>query len=138
VSKYQREIKVDDFELVSKLGKGAFGEVFIAVERVLGFVCVIKKMSKKRIREAKVEEHIIREIKLQTYLNHSHITSLYGYFHDEDHLYLVLELLPDGSLQQVKKKKKMPEKETADIVRQVAEGLKHMHSEYIIHRDLKP
>jgi serine/threonine protein kinase len=35
--------------------------------------------------------------------------------------------LPDGSLQQVKKKKKMPEKETADIVRQVAEGLKYMH-----------
>jgi hypothetical protein len=31
-----------------------------------------------------------------------------------------LELLPDGSLQQVKKKKKLPEKETAEIVRQVA------------------
>lgn len=124
--------------MLDKLGKGAFGEVFAAQEKQLGFMCVIKKMSKRRIREAKVEEHIIREIKLQSYLNHSHCTSLYGYFHDEDSLYLVLELLPDGSLQQVKKKRKLPEKEAADIIRQVAEGLKFMHEEYIIHRDLKP
>lgn len=123
---------------MDKLGKGAFGEVFVAQEKNLGWMCVIKKMSKKRIREAKVEEHIIREIKLQTYLNHSHLTALYGYFHDEDHLYLILELLPDGSLQQVKKKRKLPEKEATDIVRQVAEGLKYMHEEYVIHRDLKP
>lgn len=95
-------------------------------------------MSKKRIKELKVEEHVIREIKLQTYFTHCHLTSLYGYFHDETHLYLILELLPDGSLQQVKKKKKLPEKEAADIVRQTALGLKCMHQEYVIHRDLKP
>jgi serine/threonine protein kinase len=41
--------------LVSKLGKGAFGEVYIALEKTLGFMCVLKKMSKKRIKEAKVE-----------------------------------------------------------------------------------
>ena len=79
-----------------------------------------------------------REIKLQSYLNHGHCTAIYGYFHDQDYLYLILELLPDGSLQQVKKKRKLPEKDAAAIVRQVAEGLKHMHSEFIIHRDLKP
>jgi serine/threonine protein kinase len=66
------------------------------------------------------------------------LTALYGCFQDEDSLYLVLEALPDGSLQQVKKKRKLPEKETAAIVRQVSEGLKYMHEEYVIHRDLKP
>jgi serine/threonine protein kinase len=50
----------------------------------------------------------------------------------------VLEALPDGSLQQVKKRRKLPEKETAAIVKQVSLGLKYMHEEYIIHRDLKP
>lgn len=35
---------------MNKLGKGAFGEVFIAMEKTIGFICVIKKMSKKRIR----------------------------------------------------------------------------------------
>lgn len=51
---------------------------------------------------------------------------------------MILEALPDGSLQNVKKKKKLPEKETAAIIKQVAEGLRSMHEEYIIHRDLKP
>ena len=58
--KNQREIKLDDFELLQKLGKGAFGDVYIAQEKAIGFVCVIKKMSKKRIRDAKVEHHILR------------------------------------------------------------------------------
>jgi serine/threonine protein kinase len=52
---------------------------------------------------------------------------LFGYFHDEENLYLVIEALPDGSLQQVKKKRKLPEKEAASIVRQVSIGLKYMH-----------
>ena len=109
------------------MGKGAFGDVYMAMEKSLGLLCVLKKMSKKRIRDAKVMEHIIREIKLQSYLSHAHLTSLYGYFDDEENLYLVMELLPDGSLQQVKKKKKLPEQEAALIVKQVAVGLKYMH-----------
>ena len=134
----QRDISLDDFELLEKLGKGAFGEVFMAQEKHTGFVCVIKKMSKKRIREKKVEEHILREIKIQFYLNHPLLTALFGCFHDQDYIYLVLEALPDGSLQQVKRKRKLPEKEAAGILGQVSEGLKYMHEECIIHRDLKP
>lgn len=41
---------MDDFEIVSKLGKGAFGDVYMAMEKHLGLLCVLKKMSKKRIR----------------------------------------------------------------------------------------
>jgi len=52
--KNQREITLNDFELLEKLGKGAFGDVYMAQEKHIGFICVIKKMSKKRIRETKV------------------------------------------------------------------------------------
>ncbi len=134
----RREIKLEDFELLDKLGKGAFGEVFMAQEKHTGFICVIKKMSKKRIRERQVEEHVLREIKIQFYLSHPLLTALFGCFHDAEHIYLILEALPDGSLQQVKRKRKLPEKEAAGIVSQVSQGLKSMHEDCIIHRDLKP
>lgn len=111
-AKLMRDFTIGDFQILDKLGKGSLGDVYVALEKSLGFICVIKKMSKKHIQEAKVQQHIIREIKIQSYLNHNQLTSIYGYFHDEDHLYLILELLPYGSLQQVKKKRKLPEKQT--------------------------
>jgi serine/threonine protein kinase len=40
---------------MDKLGKGAFGDVFIAQEKISGFICVIKKLSKKKIKEHKLE-----------------------------------------------------------------------------------
>lgn len=48
---------------------------------------------------------------------------MYGYFHDKDYIYLILEYLPDGNLSQIKKRKKTSEKETANILQQVCEGL---------------
>lgn len=69
-------------------------------------MCVLKKMSKKRIKDQKREEHVIRELKIQLYLNHKHLTAMYGYFHDKDNIYLILEYLPDGNLSQIKKRKK--------------------------------
>lgn len=45
-----KEWCLDDFELGDKLGKGAFGDVYFAREKILGFMCVLKKMSKKRIK----------------------------------------------------------------------------------------
>ena len=97
--------------------------MFFAREKKLGFMCVLKKMSKKQIKELKREEHVIRELKIQIYLNHKHLTAMHGYFHDKDYIYLILECLPDGNLSQIKKRKKTSEKETANILKQVCEGL---------------
>lgn len=48
-----KEWSLEDFEIGDKMGKGAFGDVFIAREKQLGFMCVLKKMTKKRIKEQK-------------------------------------------------------------------------------------
>lgn len=45
-----KQFKLQDFELVNKIGKGAFGDVYMAQEKVTGFLCVIKKVSKKKIK----------------------------------------------------------------------------------------
>ena len=99
---------------------------------------MIKKLLKKKIKDNKLEEHLMREIKIQSYLDHRHLTPLYGCFSDEKYVYLVLEYLPDGSVTQVKKLKKIPEAKASLIIRQICLGLKYIHTEDIIHRDIKP
>lgn len=41
---------MDDFEVIEKLGKGAFGDVFLVQEKLTKFICVLKILNKNRIK----------------------------------------------------------------------------------------
>lgn len=70
---------------------------------------------------------ILREIKIQSFLTHRHITNLYGFFDDDEYIYLVMEYMSDGSVAQRYGRKKVAEKQVASIVKQTCEALKFMH-----------
>jgi aurora kinase len=53
-------------------------------------MCAIKRIPKKVIREENILDQLIREIKIQSCLDHQNITKLYGFFDDNQYLYLVL------------------------------------------------
>ena len=55
-----------------------------------GFICALKVISKALIKEENIEEPFLREIKIQFYLNHPNIVKLYGFFHDEESIYLIM------------------------------------------------
>ncbi len=138
VQSLPKNFTINDFQLLDKIGKGSFGDVYVAQQKATGFMVVIKKLLKKKIAQMKVEQHLLRQIKIQSFLKHRHLTSIYGFFNDETYVYLILQIMPDGSLMQVKKKRKVSEAETSSYIRQICQGLKYMHTEDIIHRDIKP
>ena len=72
---------------MEKLGKGRFGEVFVARHRISGFICAIKKIGKEKMSPKSMLQ-LIREIKIQSYLNHPNIVKLYAFFGDERNIYL--------------------------------------------------
>jgi aurora kinase len=75
-------LKKSDFKIGKKMGKGQFGEVMLVQHKLTGFLCGMKVMSKKQIREEKYENQIARELSIQFYLAHRNIAPLYGYFSD--------------------------------------------------------
>ena len=97
----------------------------------------MKKIKKCEIDEIG-EKQLVHEIKIQSFIDHPNIVKLYGFFHDEDHAYLVMELCSSGHLYNfLQKKVFLPEKMVQNIVKQICHALKHLHSYNIIHRDLK-
>ena len=73
------------------------------------------------------------------YLNHPNIVKLYGFFHDKDNLYLIMECCLSGHLLKlIKQRKIFEENEILEIITNVYEAVSFLHCHGIIHRDLKP
>lgn len=98
----------------------------------------LKKIEKSRV-DSKLTIQLVREIKIQSYLNHPNVVKMYTAFADEQYLYLALELCYSGQLYgYLKRKRRIAEDQTKGIVQQVCRALDYMHQNEIIHRDLKP
>lgn len=61
---------------------------------------------------------LILELKIQTFLHHQNIVTLYHSFDDATHIYLIMEYMEQGTLfSQLKKKKTLPESEVAKKIK---------------------
>lgn len=86
----REELNLTQFEVGRKLGKGRFGDVFMARDIRTGFALAIKMISKKEVKEAGMESQVTQEIKIQMFSNHPNVLKLYGFFHDDKKIYLLL------------------------------------------------
>ncbi|KAI6233226.1 Aurora kinase-like [Aphelenchoides fujianensis] len=89
---------LDDFEVGRPLGKGKFGNVYLARTKEHHIPVALKIIFKSQIEQNKVEHQLCREIEIQAHLHHPNILRLYNYFHDEKEIYLILEFALGGEL----------------------------------------
>jgi len=130
---------LDDFEIGKPLGKGKFGNVYLARERATRFVIALKVLFKQDLEKNKVFYQLRREIEIQYHLRHNNILRLYGYFYDDDRVYLILEMATKGSVfTQLKQEGKFSESVSAKWIYQLSDALSYCHSKNVIHRDIKP
>lgn len=122
-----------------KLGKGRFGDVYMARDLRTGLLIAIKMISKKEVKEAGMENQVGQEIKVQMFSNHPNILKMYGFFSDNSKIYLLLELATHGCLfKEIRKRNYCEESLASFYFRQVAGAVRYLHSHYVIHRDIKP
>uniref|UniRef100_A0A6B2FZ34 Aurora kinase n=1 Tax=Myxobolus squamalis TaxID=59785 RepID=A0A6B2FZ34_MYXSQ len=72
-------------------------------------------------------------------MRHPNILRLFGYFHDHNKVYLILEYAARGELyHELRKSRFFDEKRSSTYILQIAHALRYCHSKKVIHRDIKP
>lgn len=131
--------KLSDFDIGKPLGKGKFGNVYLAREKQSKYVVALKVLQKAQLMKSSVEHQLRREIEIQSHLRHKNILRLYGYFYDAKRVYLIIEYAPQGELyKKLMKAGRFSESQSALYVQEIARALVYMHSKHVIHRDIKP
>eukprot|EP00850_Spirogloea_muscicola_P025853 SM004562S16321 [mRNA] locus=s4562:38:1022:+ [translate_table: standard] len=94
----RHKMGADDFELLTIIGRGAFGEVRLCREKTSGNVYAMKKLKKSEMLRRGQVEHVKAERNLLAEVDSSCIVKLYCSFQDDEYLYLVMEYLPGGDM----------------------------------------
>ncbi|EEB06783.1 AUR protein kinase Ark1 [Schizosaccharomyces japonicus yFS275] len=138
-SKPLRNFHLGMFEIGKPLGKGKFGRVYLAKEKKTGYVVALKTLHKEELVHSKVERQVRREIEIQSNLRHKNILRLFGHFHDEKRIFLILEFAGRGELyKHLRRQQRFSEELSAKYIFQMAQALAYLHKKHVIHRDIKP
>ncbi|XP_048374303.1 aurora kinase B [Sphaerodactylus townsendi] len=134
-----RIFTIDDFEIGRPLGKGKFGNVYLARVKETRFIVALKVLFKSSLEKDSLEHQLRREIEIQSHLRHPNILRLYNYFDDKKRVYLILEYAPRGEVyKELQKCQRFDEVTSATYMEEMADALLYCHGKKVIHRDIKP
>ena len=123
------------YEILSKLGSGSFGSVYLARNKYTNEKVALKQI-KKSSANLLSDGEITDEIEILKNLDHPDIVRIIESFNTKNSYILITEYCEGGELfDQVKNQ--LSETQIAVIFKQVLSGLAYLHSNNIVHRDLK-
>ncbi|KAJ8281471.1 hypothetical protein GJAV_G00068070 [Gymnothorax javanicus] len=130
--------KIEDFKVLTLLGRGSFACVYRAKSTSTGLEVAIKMIDKKAMQKAGMVQRVSNEVEIQCRLKHPSILELYNYFEDSNYVYLVLEMCHNGEMSRYLKDRKKPfsEDEARHFMQQIVKGMLYLHTHGIMHRDL--
>eukprot|EP00953_Heterococcus_sp_UTEX-ZZ885_P002816 2044-Heterococcus_DN1.PRE.1 len=139
----QRKWVKDDFEVQGALGKGRFGNVYLAKEKLTRCQVALKVQFKSAVLTggAQCLLNFRREVEIQSRLRHPHLLQLFGHFSDAKAVYFIMEAATGGELYKAQKREangRFSEPVAARHVQQLAAAVQHLHSRHVLHRDIKP
>jgi len=135
--------KLGRYKIVHKLGQGAMGIVYRALDPMINREVALKaiplatEFDADQIEEARAK--FFREAEMAGRLNHPHIVTIYDAGEDHGTAYIAMELLRGRHLvDHTSEPKLLPVAQALELAARIADALHYAHQRQVIHRDIKP
>lgn len=126
----------------SKLGSGAMGRVYEAVDRIIERRVAIKVVDRPAGGDPEAEEshtRFRREAQAAGRLSHPNIVGVYDYGEDDGQAWIIMELVEGGSLKdRLDRQERFGIPAIVSLMVQVLGALAYSHARGVVHRDIKP
>jgi eukaryotic-like serine/threonine-protein kinase len=129
---------VSHYRILSPLGSGGMGVVYLAEDARLGRQVALKFLPASWSQESKALERFRIEARAASSLSHPAICAIYDIGQDGDTPFIVMEALKGETLRDRILKGPLKVADVLDIGIQLADALEAAHTQGIVHRDIKP
>ncbi len=131
-------VTLGSYEITDKIGSGGVGDVYKAIDHLLGRNVALKFLRPGLADCAEVVQRFHAEARTLAQLIHPNIAVLYCMMREGDSLAMVMEYVEGRTFGQLLDSGPLPPERAVPLLLQALEGIGHAHAAGVIHRDIKP
>ena len=129
---------VRGYELRERLGKGAYGIIYRAIQPTVEREVAVKIILPKYADDPEFVQRFEAEARLVARLEHPYIVPLYDFWREPGGAFLVMRLMGGGNLQTLLEQGSLDGALTRRLMRQLCSAMAYAHRCGVVHRDVKP
>lgn len=126
------------YRILSSIGVGGMGEVFLAEDTVLRRKAALKFLAVGLRSKSENLERFFREARAASALNHPNICTIYEINAESESPFIAMEYIEGETVAQMIARRRRSVRQSLDIMIEVVSALAEAHDAGIIHRDIKP
>lgn len=126
------------YRIVSPLGAGGMGEVYLATDTRLNRSVAIKILPPGTNEDEGAQQRMLREARMIATIDHPNVCTIYEIGTDGERPYIAMQYIQGETLAQRMGRGALSLAETIDVAGQITAALAEAHARGVVHRDIKP